>query len=166
MCGDKWANIFCQILYQKPRVSCLHWKPMVWLSQVGLMSGRNGREQTCVCVSAPCLLFVCVLYCGTTVVRPLNTSGHGGVWPGVDRGHGTDGSVSHGLVRQTNPDSGQRASGGTCAAGSCINPPTLFAVRLSLVFFSPLQTFSRLIFVLGEKVIRLGNLAHVLSNIK
>lgn len=81
MCGDKWANIFCQILHPKPRGSCLHWKPMVWLSGVGLMSRRNGRGAD-LCVSA---LFVCVLYCGTMVVRPLNTSGHGGVWPRVDR---------------------------------------------------------------------------------
>lgn len=81
MCGDKWANIFCQTLHSKPRGSCLHWKPMIWLSQVGLMSRRNGRGADR-CVSA---LFVCVLYCGTMVVRPLNTSGHGGVWPRVDR---------------------------------------------------------------------------------
>lgn len=55
MCGDKWVNIFCQILHPKPRGSCLLWKPAVWLSRVGLMSRRNGREQTCVWVCTVCL---------------------------------------------------------------------------------------------------------------
>lgn len=77
MCGDKWANIFCPILRPKPRGSCLHWRPLVWLNWVGLMSRRNGSGADR-CVSA---LFVCVLCCGTMVVRPLYTSGHGGVWP-------------------------------------------------------------------------------------
>lgn len=56
ICGDKWANVFCQILHPEPRGSCLHWKPIVWLSRVGLMSRRNGRGAD-LCVSA---LSVCL----------------------------------------------------------------------------------------------------------
>lgn len=48
-------------------------------------------------------LFVCVLYCGTVVVRALNTSGHGGVWPGEEQGMGADGSLAQGLVWQADP---------------------------------------------------------------
>lgn len=71
---------------------------LLWLSRVGSMSRRNGRGSD-LCVSA---LFVCVLYCGTILVRPLNTSGHGGVWPGVYSVRGWWES-GQGLLRQANP---------------------------------------------------------------
>lgn len=87
MCGDKWANIFCQMLRSKPGGSCLEWRPLKWLKRVGYVSWRH-RKWADRCVSA---LFVCVLYCGTMVVRLLDTSGHSGVWPGADGGMGLTG---------------------------------------------------------------------------
>lgn len=72
------------MLCSKPRGSCLQWRPLEWLKRVGYMSWRH-TKQADLCVSA---VFVCVLYCGTMVVRPFDTSGHGGVWPGADRGMG------------------------------------------------------------------------------
>lgn len=88
---------------------------------MGLMSRRNGREQTCVCLH--CLFVystVAQWWSGLSVQVVMVVSG-----PELT-GYGTDGSLAQGLVRQIDPFSDQRTSGGTCSADSCINPLPLF----------------------------------------
>lgn len=124
MCGDKWANIFCQILRPKPRGSCRsHWKPTAWLSPVGLMSLCNGRASRAVCVCTVCLC-----------TRLWHNSGRDSQYKWSRRclaqrrgGYGADGeSGPRGWWGGLIPDRDQRTSGGTCSADSCTHPLALF----------------------------------------